>query len=123
MFSLLTFTIAGITLCPYNLQASDRNDTNKAIVHETAPLQKGKIVTVTVSDNIGPVVGANVAVKGTTNGNITDIDGIARLDNVPENATLLISFVGYISKEISVAGQTSFNVQLQEDTKIPMFEI
>lgn len=117
MFSLLTFTIAGITLCPYNLQASDLNNTNKSTVHETAPLQKGKTITVTVSDNVGPVVGANVAVKGTTNGNITDIDGIARLDNVPENATLLISFVGYISKEVSVAGQASFNVQLQEDTK------
>ena len=67
-----------------------------------------KTVTGVVTDNVGPVIGANVLVKGTTNGVITDFDGKFTLSNVPEGAILQISFIGYQTKEIKVAGKTEF---------------
>ena len=79
--------------------------------------QNGKTVTGVVTDNMGPVIGANVLVKGTTNGVITDIDGKFTLSNVPEDAILQISFIGYTTQEIKVAGQTTFAVTLTEDSQ------
>ena len=79
--------------------------------------QTGKTVKGVVTDNFGPVPGANVLVKGTTNGVITDIDGNFTLTNVPESAVLQVSFIGYVTQEIKVAGQTTFNVKLSEDAK------
>ena len=77
---------------------------------------QSKTVSGTVIDQTGePVIGANVLVKGTTNGVITDLDGRFTLSNVPNNGTISISFIGYKDQEISVAGKTNFQVTLQED--------
>lgn len=77
---------------------------------------QSKTVSGTVVDQIGePVIGANVIVKGTTNGVITDLDGRFTLSNVPNNGTISISFIGYKDQEISVAGKTNFQVTLHED--------
>lgn len=80
-------------------------------------VQTGKTVKGVVTDNFGPVPGANVLVKGTTNGVITDLDGNFTLFDVPENAVLQVSFIGYVTQELKVAGQTTFNVKLSEDAK------
>ena len=77
--------------------------------------QAKKTVTITVSDQAGPLIGANVVVKGTTNGNITDFDGKATIQNVPEGSTLVVSYVGYLSKEIKVGGQNVYAIELDED--------
>ena len=77
--------------------------------------QAKKTVNVTVSDASGPLIGANVVVKGTTNGNITDFDGKVTIQNVPEGSTLVISYVGYLSQEIKVGAQKSYSVELKED--------
>ena len=61
--------------------------------------QNRKQVTGTVTDSFGPVIGASVVVKGTTNGVITDMDGNFTLQ-VPVGATIVISYVGYKDKEI-----------------------
>lgn len=63
------------------------------------------------------VIGASVLQQGTTNGTITDFDGNFTLE-VPSDAVLTISFVGYKSQDIPVAGQTSLNVTLEEDTEV-----
>ena len=63
--------------------------------------QDGRTVTVTVSDEAGELIGANVIVKGTTNGNVTDFNGQVTLQDVPANAILEISYIGYITKEVS----------------------
>lgn len=63
------------------------------------------------------VIGASVQEKGTTNGTITDIDGKFSL-NIQENATLIISFVGYQTQEIKTAGKTFFNITMQEDSEM-----
>ena len=71
-----------------------------------------------VNDAMGPVIGASVVEKGNTgNGTITDIDGNFSL-NVPSNSTLVISFVGYKTQELAVAGKTFFNIDLKEDNEM-----
>ena len=77
---------------------------------------QSKTVSGTVVDQTGePIIGANVVVKGTTNGIITDLDGRFTLSNVPDKGTISISFIGYQDQEISVAGKTNLQVTLQED--------
>ena len=70
-----------------------------------------------VKDNFGePVIGANVTEKGTTNGMITDLDGNFSL-TVQKNATLVISYIGYVTQEIAIKGNTNLNIILKEDSK------
>ena len=78
--------------------------------------QKTKTIKGVVSDAMGPIPGANVSVQGTTIGTITDMNGNFTLE-VPEDATLQISFIGYNTQLIEVAGQNSFNITLTEDTQ------
>ncbi len=68
----------------------------------------------TVSDESGPLPGATIIVKGTTNGTTTDFDGNYTVDANSE-ATLVVSFVGYVTQEVAVAGQSTINVVLVED--------
>ena len=79
--------------------------------------QNGKTITGIVQDALGPIAGANIIVRGTTNGNITDMDGKFMLENVPANATLVISYIGFTPQEIRVGNQTTFNITLQEDSE------
>ncbi|ADV42263.1 TonB-dependent receptor [Bacteroides helcogenes] len=80
-------------------------------------VQQAKRITGTVTDALGPVIGANVLEKGTTNGVITDINGNFTL-NVQPGATLVVSFIGYQPQEIVVGNQSKFNIQLKEDTEM-----
>ena len=62
-----------------------------------------------------PITGANVIVKGTTQGTITDIEGNFDL-TVPSGSVLVVSFIGYVLQEVSVTGnQTTYNIELQDD--------
>lgn len=71
-----------------------------------------------VKDAAGePMIGVNVLVKGTTNGTITDFDGKFALTNVPDKATLVVSYIGYVTQEVSVAGKSNVVVTLAEDTE------
>ncbi|MDL2282218.1 TonB-dependent receptor [Parabacteroides sp. OttesenSCG-928-G06] len=81
-----------------------------------APQQQTRTITGTVSDSYGPVIGANVVIKGTTNGMATDIDGNFTLANVPEGATLQISYIGYLTQEIKITNQATIRVLLIEDS-------
>lgn len=63
-----------------------------------------------------PIVGANVVVKGTATGTISDIDGNFSL-NVPTNATIKVSSIGYITQEISIGNKNSIVINLVEDTR------
>lgn len=75
-----------------------------------------KTVSGTVIDDLGePVIGANVVVVGTTNGATTDIDGNFSIQNVAENATLKVTYIGYTEQQIKVAGKSVFNITLAED--------
>ena len=77
--------------------------------------QSNKVIG-TVKDEFGPVIGASVVEKGTSNGVVTDLNGKFSL-NVKPGATLIISFVGYKQQEVK-AGNAPLNIVLEEDSKM-----
>ncbi len=83
----------------------------------TASAQQGDRITVTtfVKDNVGALPGVGVVVKGTTNGTMTDENGSATLNNVPRNATLVFSYLGYTTVEVPVNGRSQIAVTMEED--------
>lgn len=87
--------------------------TNTQITQQTTKTIKG-----TVTDKTGePVIGANIVVKGTTNGTITDIDGNYTLKNVSEGDVLVISYIGYLNQEVTIKGQSKIDFKLAEDSQ------
>ena len=79
--------------------------------------QQSKKITGTVVDATGmPVIGANVMVKGTTNGTITDMDGKFSLE-VEDGAVLQVSYIGFANQEIKVGNQTSLSIAMKEDAE------
>lgn len=95
----------------YTYKIMDRQVLIKAkegATHSAQNNQQSKKVTGTVTDERGElIIGANVMVKGSNSGTITDIDGKFSLE-VPEGAVLQISYIGYLSQEIPVGNKTSF---------------
>ena len=80
-------------------------------------IKEEKKVTGVVKDQNGePIIGANVSVKGTTLGTITGIDGDFVLD-VPENAVIQVSYIGYVSQELRSGGKNRLDIVLKEDTQ------
>lgn len=91
-------------------------DNKKAEVKDIVQ-QKSKIVTGTVLDVTGmPVIGANVTVKGTTQGTITDMDGKFSLE-VVEGDILQVTYIGFANQEVKVGTQTNLSVTLKEDAE------
>ncbi len=79
--------------------------------------QATKKITGTVVDASGPVIGASVVEKGTTNGTVTDFDGNFTL-NVNPNATIVISFIGFETQEIKVANKDNFQITMKDDNAV-----
>lgn len=76
-----------------------------------------KTVKGTVIDDLGePIIGANVLISGTTQGTVTDLDGNYTLNNVPEDATLRASFIGYEVQELAVAGRAVVDFTLKSES-------
>lgn len=99
-----------IIIVPKEESRSNLNQPN-----EQAQTQE-KQLTGTVTDSSGfPLPGVTVVIKGTIKGTITNIDGKYSLDNVPNDAILVFSFVGMKSQEISVSNQSSIDLVLEED--------
>ena len=80
-------------------------------------VQQAKKITGVIRDAMGPVIGANILIKGTTKGVITDIDGNFSLEVEP-GATLVISYIGYTSQEIVIGAENHYEVTLSEDTEM-----
>lgn len=79
--------------------------------------QQSRTITGTVTDNNGePVIGANVIIKGTSIGTVTDVNGKYTLE-VPPKAILQISYIGYLTKEIVIDNNKTADVILIEDTQ------
>lgn len=90
---------------------------NKKIVLTPKETQQLKKINGTITDASGvPIIGANVVVKGSTTGTVTDIDGNFSLE-VSQGSSLEISYIGYLKKEIIVNDKNSYLVQLTEDSK------
>src|SRR5690554_2290770 len=87
-----------------------------AAVTETLQQQK-KPITGTIVDAAGvPIIGANIIEAGTTNGTVTDVDGKFTL-SVENNATIHISYIGYLEQSVNTVGQTTLIITLLEDTR------
>ncbi len=105
LFSAMLFSsvLAGFTFCPTTAMAS---------------VQQGQTIKVTgqVVDQDGePLIGATIKIKGAQTGVITDFDGNFSID-VPGNATLLVSYVGYKDREIAVRGRATLEpIQMESD--------
>ncbi len=99
---------------PYSISYKLYGDDNLVLSNNLKDLED-KIITGVITDKGGqPLIGANVLVKGTAIGTITDIDGAYSL-NVPDNATtLVISYAGYEDMEVDINGQSTINVSLSE---------
>lgn len=101
---------------------SYKQDNNNLIVltlKATSPKQSNndqKIKGTVVDETKQPVIGANIVVEGTTNGTITDLDGNFSLQ-VPENAELRVSYIGYLDQRVKVGKSTSLHIILKEDTQ------
>ena len=71
-----------------------------------------------VDDKGEPVIGASVQIKGEGSGTITDMDGRYSLMNVPESATLTISYIGYKTVSLSAKDKNTAKITLTEDSKM-----
>ena len=81
--------------------------------------QQQVTVTGNVKDEKGePIIGANVIVKGTGTGSVSNVDGDFSLVNVPNGATLEISFIGYLNQDVKVNGTKPISIILEEDSKL-----
>ena len=77
-------------------------------------VQQSKKITGRVSDSMGPLIGATVRVKGTSNGVVTDLDGKFVIE-ASSNATLVVSYVGYVTQEISIGAKSNLGILLSEE--------
>ncbi|MDD4661441.1 MAG: carboxypeptidase-like regulatory domain-containing protein, partial [Massilibacteroides sp.] len=93
------------------------NERNVNILKRHEVQQQTLFLTGVITDQNGdPIIGANVVVKGTTNGTITDLDGKYNLSVGPTDV-LLITYIGYNRQEINVSGRTVINIEMVEDTQ------
>lgn len=104
----LRYTISGKQVLIKNNKQQNGNQS-------TTQKKASRKVTGNVRDNSGePLTGATVMVKGSNQGTVTDIDGNFSID-VPDGATLVVSYVGFNPKEVKVGAQSSLNVNMSED--------
>ena len=79
---------------------------------------QSKSVKVNVQDSYGPVAGASVMIKGTTIGDVTDLDGNTTINNVEASSVLVVSFIGMTTQEITVGNLQNIMITLKEDTQL-----
>jgi TonB-linked SusC/RagA family outer membrane protein len=72
--------------------------------------------TVTSASDGMPLIGVSIVVKGTAEGTVSDMEGNYKI-NVPSNATLVFSYIGYITQEVAVAGRKNINIVMEESTE------
>ena len=107
--------IGAVGLLPYTAGASD---IGLLITPSTTRLAADRTLSGRVTDEKSEgLPGVTVLLKGTQRGTVTDADGRYKLDVPDGNSTLVFSFVGYLSQEVQVGGQTSVNISLKADDK------
>lgn len=114
--AVLGFSLAVLHV-PVNAAVGEKLAPEDGILKNVSAIQQQKSVSGKVTDSSGSSLpGVSVVVKGTTVGTITDGNGNYSLPNVPENATLLFSFVGMKGQELAVGGKSVVNVRLEDET-------
>ncbi len=110
---ILTLLLLGVSqLAAQEVPLNFENAKQEKVLSAKKKAIAGKVV-----DALGEVVGASVLVKGTTNGVTTDIEGKFLLNEVPENATIVISYIGY--KTVALPADADFSkILLEEDSQL-----
>ncbi|WP_129593656.1 SusC/RagA family TonB-linked outer membrane protein [Seramator thermalis] len=97
--------------------STNKNESPENQIEANTQQQQKKRISGTVLDENGqPIIGANIIEVGTTNGTVTDMDGKFTLD-VSDNATIRISYIGYLEQEVNTSGKNTLNITLVEDTQ------
>ena len=97
--------------------STNKNESPENQIEANTQQQQKKRISGTVLDENGqPIIGANIIEVGTTNGTVTDMDGKFTLD-VSDNATIRISYIGYLEQEVNTSGKNTLNITLIEDTQ------
>src|SRR5690606_4618878 len=108
---LVGFRLLGLIMmiCTYSLYCFG------GVVTTGMPIEITGIVT---DEEGAPLIGVNIKVKGTNTETTTEIDGHFTLDVVDENAILVLSYIGYQTQEISVAGNATLNITMISDSQL-----
>lgn len=102
----------GLAVCfPGSIYASDTHAIEKSID------QQKRKVTGTITDDYGTVIGASIAVKGTSTGTISDLNGNFSIE-VSDGQVLVFSFTGYVTQEVTINGQNNLSIHLLEDAQV-----
>lgn len=115
---IVLWIILSCLLYPNPSVANYDHHEGKALFH---PLDYFNVIDIsgTVTDEEGvPLIGVNVLLKGTTQGSTTDIEGKFMMSGVPEDAILVVSYVGYQTQEVTVAGNTVLNITMTSDSQL-----
>ena len=92
-----------LLLTAFTVKAADVEPVSSNTVTGVTIVQQNGRVTGVVRDETGePIIGANVIIKGTATGTITDLDGNYALEGIPADATLQFSYIGYIPQDVRV---------------------
>jgi len=115
-FLILWISLSFILLYSLGSFAGNKNliRSNTTRVYDMSSQQKSVTGRITDATGLG-LPGVSIAVKGTTNGTITNADGTYTISNVPANTTLQFSFVGMKTQEVPVAGKGTINITMEED--------
>ena len=116
--SLATLLLAGSLIIPVNRGFANASEFRESIQSRQVSNKKDMTIQCIVSDQLGAITGATVSIEGTDVGAITNMEGIATLQHIPIGSTIVISYIGFITKKITVKqGVESYSVKLEEDSK------
>ncbi len=105
--------------CVFTVSFAERPYSQSAKSAGVQDIQQARNITGKVIDEQGEsLIGVSVTVKGTSNGASTDINGVFSLTNVSADAVLLISYIGYIPREIPIGISSNLTIVLTENTEI-----
>ena len=124
IFNVMRMATVMLTTCAFSSYAADADSQtvgtglpmNEVAIEAAMQQQTIKVKGLIVDEGGEPIVGANVLEEGTTNGTITDFDGNFELEVQP-NATLKVSYIGYLAKDVPVNNQQNIRVVLLEDSQ------
>jgi TonB-linked SusC/RagA family outer membrane protein len=105
-----------LSMSPMFLQAKDKTSEQVAL-NQSSVQQNRKISGIITDENGDPLIGVSILVKGTTTGTITSIDGDFSLD-IPSNSVLVVSYIGYKTKEVTVGNQQKLKITIESDNKV-----
>lgn len=125
IFTALTFNMLGALANTYGYVDEEINKSPVGIIADNSDnlnksdeLQQARVAVTVTDENGNPLPGVTVTVKGTTLGGLTDGSGKYTISNVPENSTLVFSFIGMKTQEIPASGRAQIDVVLKEEDTV-----